>query len=155
MAMQASATKVAVAGQALTFSCIQRTAETVSPLTVRWTDSTSHSEPLRYTGRAVCPPTALDVASGVGSPGWRAAGEGAQPPLLVTTFPVSVVRATRLSSDQTTMLQSLLAGPGLRLVRKNRLRPPDITAGCTAPTRFAGPGTVMSTKSSQSDGVEL
>src|SRR4030095_308305 len=105
MAMKASCTKVGVAGQALTFSCIQRTAETVSPLTVRWTDSTSHSGRLRYAGRPVSPPTALDVRSVVGSPGWRAAGEGAQPPLLVTTFPVSVVRATRLSSDHTTMLQ--------------------------------------------------
>jgi hypothetical protein len=101
----------------------------------------------------VCPPAALDVRSVVGSPGCRAAGEGAQPPVLATTFPVSVVRVIRLSSDQTTMLQSLLAGPGMRLVRKKRLRPPDIAAGCTAPTRFAVPGTLMLTKSSQSDGV--
>ena len=50
--MKASWTKVGVAGQAPTLICIQRTAETVPPLTVRWTDSTSQSEPLRYTGRA-------------------------------------------------------------------------------------------------------
>src|SRR5262245_2361735 len=105
-------------------------------------------------GRAVWPLAACEVCSVGAELGWCAAGEGAQPPVFATTLPVRVVTASRLSSDQTIIPQSLLAGPGMRLLRKNRVRPaPDMSAGCTALTGVVVPGTVMLMKSIQSLGV--